>query len=204
MEITSDVSKATTVDLLAVLIGRDLAKNLARKPLTEVMGFSSPRQMSLGEELIPYGTHPALAAAKELVTRCFEEDMSKTTFQVFSSPPAAKSFLVSRLGNLEYEAFWALWIDSQHRLIAAEAIFRGTLTETSVYPRELLKLALRYNAASVVLAHNHPSGVAECSRADERLTNHLKSALAMIDVKVLDHLIVAGTSCMSFAERGLL
>jgi DNA repair protein RadC len=97
-----------------------------------------------------------------------------------------------------------LFLDAQNRLIAAEELFRGTLTQTSVYPREILKRALHHNAAAVILAHNHPSGVTEPSRADELLTRALREALQQVDVRVLDHLIVAGHQSLSFAERGLL
>jgi len=105
---------------------------------------------------------------------------------------------------LPHEVFVCLQLDAQHRVIAIEELFRGTLTQTSVYPREVVKAALRVNAATVIFAHNHPSGVAEPSHADEILTRSLKSALALVDVQVLDHFIVAGTRIMSFAERGLL
>jgi DNA repair protein RadC len=99
---------------------------------------------------------------------------------------------------------WALFLDSQNRLLAADELFRGTLTQTSVYPREVVKRALALNAGAVIFAHNHPSGIAEPSRSDELLTASLKQALALVDVRVLDHLIVAGTVMTSFAERGLL
>ena len=122
----------------------------------------------------------------------------------FTSPDAVKQYLCLHLGNLPYEAFGMLFLDSQHRLIAYETMFRGTLTQTSVYPREVVKTALHHNCAAVILAHNHPSGVAEPSQADELLTRSLKGALALVDVRVLDHIVVAGDSTMSFAERGLL
>ena len=125
--------------------------------------------------------------------------------QVFSSPAAVKQYCQLNLAALEYEVFGVLFLDVQNRLIAYEAMFRGTLTQTRVYPREVVKAALANNAAAVILAHNHPSGIAEPSRADEMLTRSLKEALAMVDVKVLDHFIVAGnTPPLSFAERGLL
>ena len=109
------------------------------------------------------------------------------------------------LGNLQHEVFVALWLVAQNRLIASEELFRGTLTQTSVYPREVVKRALAHNAGAVILAHNHPSGLAEPSRADEVLTSSLKQALALIDVKILDHFIVTGNAApLSFAERGLL
>ena len=97
-----------------------------------------------------------------------------------------------------------LFLDSQHRVIAAEELFRGSLSQTSVYPRELVKRALAYNAAAVILAHNHPSGVAEPSRADEYLTQTLRQSLSLVEARVIDHVIVAGSSVVSFVERGLL
>ena len=121
-----------------------------------------------------------------------------------SSPSDARDYLRINLAPLQHEEFWCLWLDGQNRLIAAESIFRGTLTQTAVYPREIVKSALAHNAGAVILAHNHPSGFAEPSRADELLTNTLKTALAMVDCKVLDHMIVGGALVMSFAERGLL
>lgn len=124
---------------------------------------------------------------------------------ILGSPKAVRDYLRLRLGELEHEIFMVLLLDSQNSLIAAEEMFRGTLTQTSVYPREVVKLALRHNAAAVIFAHNHPSGIAEPSRADESLTSALKQALALVDVRVLDHLIVAGASKpLSFAERGLI
>jgi DNA repair protein RadC len=113
-------------------------------------------------------------------------------------------FLQLTIGGLSHEVFVALFLDSQNRLLAWEELFRGTLTQTSVYPREVVKTALRYNAAGVIFAHNHPSGVAEPSRADELLTQTLKQALSLVEIKTLDHFIVAGTRTVSFAERGLL
>jgi DNA repair protein RadC len=121
-----------------------------------------------------------------------------------SSPEAVKDFLRLRMGSLEHEVFAVLYLDAQNRLIEIKDMFRGTLTQTSVYPREVVKDSLSLNAASVILAHNHPSGLAEPSRADEYLTQALKGALALVDVKVLDHLVVAAAQTVSFAERGLL
>ena len=108
------------------------------------------------------------------------------------------------LHDREHEVFVCLWLDAQHRLIATEEIFRGTLTQTSVYPREIVKAALKQNAAAVIFAHNHPSGAAQPSRADELLTHNLRDALQLVEVKVLDHFIVAGAHAISFAERGLI
>jgi DNA repair protein RadC len=115
-----------------------------------------------------------------------------------------KEFLKLSIGMRDHEVFVVLFLDAQHALIAAEEMFRGTLSQTSVYPREVVKAALRRNAGSVILAHNHPSGVAEPSRADEHLTQTLKAALALVDVRVLDHIVVARQGTVSMAERGLL
>ena len=123
-----------------------------------------------------------------------------------SSPQAVKDYLRLEIGVLEHEVFCVLFVDAQHRIIELKQMFRGTVTQTSVYPREVVKAALGCNAAAVLLAHNHPSGAAEPSRADEFLTQTLKTALALalVDVRVLDHLVVAGAEIRSFAELGLL
>lgn len=123
---------------------------------------------------------------------------------VFDSPAAVTDFLKLHFAGQAYESFVVVFLDARHQLIAVEDVFRGTLTQTSVYPREILKRALHHNAAAVILAHNHPSGSTDPSRADEMLTETLRSTLSLIDVRVLDHLVVAGTRSMSFAERGLL
>lgn len=128
----------------------------------------------------------------------YAEDVS------ISSPAAARDYCRLKLGNLPHEVFGVLWLDAQNRLIAFEELSRGTLTQTSVYPREVVKIALTRNAAAVILTHNHPSGIAEPSHADEILTNSLKQALALVDVRVLDHLVVAAAGVTSFAERGLI
>jgi DNA repair protein RadC len=143
-----------------------------------------------------------LQAVLELARRALAAELVQRP--VFESPQAVRDYLRLQLGDLSHEVFAVMFLDAQHRLIAYEPMFRGTLTQTSVYPREVLKRALALNAAGVVLAHNHPSGVAEPSRADEHLTQSLKTALAMVDVRVLDHMVVARTQVVSFAERGLL
>jgi DNA repair protein RadC len=144
-----------------------------------------------------------LAAALELARRALAAPMKLK--DALASPEAVRDWLRLSLGQTPHEVFMALWLDAQNRLIASEELFRGTLTQTSVYPREVVKRALEHNAGAVILAHNHPSGLAEPSRADEVLTSSLKQALAMIDVKLLDHFIVAGSARpLSFAERGLL
>ena len=121
-----------------------------------------------------------------------------------SSPQAVKDYLRLEIGLLEHEVFTVVFLDAQHRVIELRQMFRGTVTQTSVYPREVVKEALQLNAAVVILAHNHPSGVPELSRADEFLTQSLKAALLLVDVRVLDHLIVTSNAVVSFAERGLI
>jgi len=143
-----------------------------------------------------------LMAAHELAKRALAEQIQRDT--LLNAPDKVRQYLRLRLGHLPHEVFLALFLDAQNRLIAPEELFRGTLTQTSVYPREVVKRALTLNAAAVVFAHNHPSGVAEPSRADEMLTRALKDALQLVDVRVLDHLIVAHGNVMSFAERGLI
>jgi DNA repair protein RadC len=137
-----------------------------------------------------------------MARRTLREDIGER--DAMSSPQAVREFLRLSLGGRAHEVFVAMFLDAQNRLLGSEELFRGTLTQTSVYPREVVKTALRYNAAGVIFAHNHPSGVAEPSRADELLTQTLKQALSLVEIKTLDHFIVAGSRTVSFAERGLL
>lgn len=143
-----------------------------------------------------------LSVARELLLRDLAATMKKRS--VMSSPDAVREWLTLHCAQLEHEVFLLLHLDVRNRLIAAEEIFRGTLTHTSVYPREVVKSALARNAASVLLAHNHPSGETEPSPADRMLTKQLASALALVDVRVADHFVVAGDRVLSFAEQGLL
>lgn len=143
-----------------------------------------------------------LQAIFEMSRRALNEQMQ--TKDVLSSPRQVRDYLCLKLGSLPREVFVVLFLDAQNRMIASEEMFSGTLTQTSVYPREVVKRALHYNAASVIFAHNHPSGIAQQSQADELLTTELKQALALVDVRVLDHFIVAGNNTLSFVERGLL
>lgn len=122
----------------------------------------------------------------------------------FTSPKAVMDFLSLRLAHLEHEVFAVMFLDSQHRLLAIEEMFRGTLTQANVHPREVVKRALALNAGAVVLSHNHPSGVAEPSRADERITATLRDALKLVDVRVLDHIVVGHGHCVSMAEKGFI
>ena len=134
--------------------------------------------------------------------KILEARMRNTT--TLASPDAVRDYLRLLLHDRGHEVFVCVYLDSQHRVIACSELFRGTLAQTSVYPREVVKETLTHNAAAVVFAHNHPSGVAEPSRADELLTQTLKQALALVDVRVLDHFVVAGSALVSFAERGLI
>ncbi len=144
-----------------------------------------------------------LVATLELARRGLHEGMRSRP--ALSTPGAVRDWLRLKLAPLRQEVFIALWLDAQNQLIADEILFKGSLTQTSVYPREVVKQALARNAAAVILAHNHPSGLAEPSKADEMLTRTLKEALALVDVRLLDHFIVAGQNTpLSFAERGLL
>ena len=143
-----------------------------------------------------------LQAIFEMSRRALSEQLQQR--DVFKSPQAVRDYLVLKLGSLTKEVFLVLFLDTQNRLLTSEEMFSGSLSETSVYPREVVKRALHHNAASVIFAHNHPSGIAQQSQADELLTKQLKQALALVDVRVLDHFIVAGNNTLSFSERGLI
>ena len=143
-----------------------------------------------------------MQAIFEMSRRALNEQLQQR--DVFKSPQQVRDYLVLKLGSLTREIFLVLFLDTQNHLVATEEMFAGTLTQTSVYPREVVKRALHHNAASVIFAHNHPSGIAQQSQADEMLTKQLKQALALVDVRVLDHFIVAGNNTLSFLERGLL
>jgi DNA repair protein RadC len=143
-----------------------------------------------------------LAAVLELARRALHQQLQER--EVFSSPGAVKQYLQLRLAARPHEVFAVLFLDAQNRLLALEELFRGTLTQTSVYPREVVQQALHHRAAAVVLAHNHPSGTVQPSRADEALTQTLKTALALVDVRVLDHVVVAPGGAFSMAEHGLI
>ena len=184
------------------------AIDLARDLLDQFDGDLAQLVSASGKTLskLP-GIGPAKAAllhaSVELARRAIVNPMKERN--ALSSPQAVRDWLRLSLGGLQHEVFVALWLDSQNRLIATEELFHGTLTQTSVYPREVVKRALACNAGSVILAHNHPSGLAEPSTADQMLTSTLKQTLALIDVKVLDHFIItSGAEPLSFAERGLI
>ncbi|MDD5059142.1 MAG: DNA repair protein RadC [Sideroxydans sp.] len=143
-----------------------------------------------------------LQAVLEMSRRALREEMQSG--DALASPRAVRDYLQLLLRGRQQEVFVAIFLDAQHRVIASEELFQGTLTQTSVYPREVVKRALFHNAAAVIFAHNHPSGVEEPSNSDRVLTDALKQALNLVDVRVLDHFVVAGAGCLSFAEKGML
>jgi len=143
-----------------------------------------------------------LQAVLEMARRALHEEMKSG--DALNSPGAVRDYLQLLLRGRQQEVFMVIFLDAQHRVTASEELFSGTLTQTSVYPREVVKRALHFNAAAVIFAHNHPSGVAEPSQSDRMLTDALKQALSLVDVRVLDHFIVAGSGCLSFAERGMV
>ena len=179
-------------DLLSKLIGVNESARVYRGSLTPL--FAPPAAGPNQNEIC--------AAARELVSRWLNEELRRECS--LTAPQSVRDYLRIHFAGQEHESFVVLFMDAQNRLIAATELFRGTLTQTSVYPREVVKEALRQNAGAVIFSHNHPSGCSEPSRADEMLTQNLKQALALVDVKVLDHFIVAGSAILSFAERGLL
>lgn len=192
-------------ELLSILLGEE-AKKYARYSLAELFGLRrrrSARTLRVAEDPFSYTLPNRLMAARELLRRALAESFAEASVSL-GSPAAVRDYLRLFLAGQEYESFIALWLDSQNQLIAGMELFRGTTTQTAVYPREVVRAGLKLNASAVILAHNHPSGVAVPSRADELLTSELKQALALIDIRVLDHFIVADTSVMSFAERGLI
>jgi DNA repair protein RadC len=143
-----------------------------------------------------------LQAVLEMARRALREKLDRGS--ALGSPQAVRDYLRLKLQDRPHEIFLGVFLDAQNRVLAVEELSRGTLTQTSVYPREVVKRALHHNAAALIFAHNHPSGIAEPSRSDEALTAALRQALALVDVKVLDHFIVGAGTAMSFAERGLL
>jgi len=200
----------TDAELLSLVLGTGMARasalDIARDLLSRHRGLVGLFAEPLATLAQVDGVGPAkaakLKAGVELARRLLREEM--THGSALTSPEAVRDYLRLTLASLPYEAFVVLFLDSQHRLLSADELFRGTLAQTSVYPREIVKAALARNAAAVIFAHNHPSGVAEPSRADELLTQALKQALALVDIRTLDHFVVAGHRVVSFAERGLL
>jgi DNA repair protein RadC len=197
-------------ELLALLLRTGTRERpvlqLAQALLDDFGGWAGLLKASMADLGRIKGIGPAkraeIAAVLEIARRSLLQQLSEAP--VFDAPDAVRQFLRLKLGGLTHEVFAVLFLDAQHRLITMEEMFRGTLTQTSVYPREVVKRGLDLGAAAVILAHNHPSGVAEPSRADELLTQALKSALALVDMRVLDHLVVGAGEVTSMAERGLM
>ena len=187
------VTGKSAVDLARDLLNRFGSLNgifaASLEDLSQVHGIGSSKYVQL-------------QAIFEMSCRALNEQMRVK--DVLSSPRQVKDYLCLKLGGLNREVFLVLFMDAQNRIITDEEMFSGTLTQTSVYPREIVKRALYHNAASVIFAHNHPSGVTVPSKADELLTAELAKALALVDVRVLDHFIVAGNDTLSFTEKGLL
>src|SRR5579863_3856190 len=198
-------------ELLAVLLGRSgragvdavvMARELLGRHVSLRGLLSAGQDVSLAAPGLGVAGYCRLQAALELARRHYAEALRAGP--PLHSPAATREFLVAHLRDMPHEMFCCLHLDNRHRLIAFEELFRGTIDGASVHPREVVKQALARNAAAVILAHNHPSGVAEPSQADELITRRLREALLLVDIRVLDHLIVADNGCLSFAERGLL
>jgi DNA repair protein RadC len=204
------VEALSDAELLAIFLrvgvtGKS-AVDLARDLLTQFGSLNGIFAAKLSELTQVHGIgnskYVQLQAIFEMSRRALNEQMQVK--DILNSPKQVRDYLCLKLGNLTREVFLVLFLDAQNRVITTEEMFSGTLTQTSVYPREVVKRSLHHNAASVIFAHNHPSGVAQQSQADELITKQLKEALALVDVRVLDHFIVAGNTTLSFIERGLL
>jgi DNA repair protein RadC len=197
-------------ELLAVLLqrgqdaaaARELAQRLLRR-FGGLRGLLHADARELGNERgVGEVRLAVLRTIPEIARRYFEETLPKGA--AIRSPADTERFLLARLRDRPHEVFCCLYLDNRHRVIQFEELFRGTIDGTSVYPREVVKQALSVNAAAIILAHNHPSGVAEPSQADERITRRVKSALELVDIRLLDHLVIGDGTCTSLASRGLL
>ncbi|HET8700714.1 MAG TPA: DNA repair protein RadC [Nitrococcus sp.] len=197
-------------ELLAIFLrtGRPgrTAVDLARELLTDFGGLRALLEADVKQFCARGGLGPAkfaqLQAALEMGRRHLWEGLQRG--ETFTSPEQTRRFLQARLRSYPYEVFSCLFLDNRNRLIAFEELFRGTIDAASVYPREVVRRALERNAAALIVAHNHPSGVAEPSRADTLLTKRLREALALIDIRLLDHFVVGDSEVISLAERGLM
>lgn len=189
----------SNVDLLGVMVGPRRAVQLLKDSRGSIAALLSD---TMGYYCVEKPATQRLLAARELIKRSLAEGFRNA--DALTSPQSVREYLRISLMGRGHEVFMVLFLDAQHRLIEAEEMFRGTLTQTSVYPREVVKRSLYFNAAAVIFAHNHPSGVAQPSQSDELLTRSLREALALVDIKVLDHFVIGGNAVMSFAERGLL
>ncbi|SDJ91731.1 DNA repair protein RadC [Ferrimonas sediminum] len=208
--LTQGVGVLSDAELLAIFLRTGIAGcsavELARQLLTEAGGLNRLLAMDRRQFADIRGVGPAkyaqLQAALELGRRCLGEKSQRAC--ALTSPDSAREYLQVSLGNLGHEVFAMLLLDSQHRVVKLTELFRGTIDAANVYPREVVKTVLAANAAAVILAHNHPSGVSEPSQADRAITKRIQNALALIDVSVLDHLVIGHGECCSFAQRGWL
>ena len=207
--LTEGAERLPDAHLLAVLLrtgvrGKsavDLGAELLAR-FGSITGLLSAGAQLLDVKGLGQAKRAQLAAAIELARRAMGEKLKERG--ALTSPGAVRDYLRVALGHRPHEVFVCIWLDAQHKVIGMDDAFEGTLTQTSVYPREIVKRAIRWNAAAVIFAHNHPSGVAQPSQSDELLTRNLKEALALVEVMVLVHFIIAGNQAISFAERGLL
>jgi DNA repair protein RadC len=208
--LSKGASALSDAELVAIFLRTGVtgksAVDLARDMLVQFESLSAlcgaDRQTFCGIHGLGEAKYVQLQAVMEMAQRALGEKLRQGV--ALNSPRSVRDFLRLRLQRLPHEVFVGVFLDAQNRVLAVDDLFSGTLTQTSVYPREIVKRALKHNAAAVIFAHNHPSGVAEPSRADETLTATLKRTLALVDVQVLDHFVVGADSTMSFAERGLL
>jgi DNA repair protein RadC len=204
------VSSLSEAELLTLMLqrGRDPAPalDLSDRLLTRFGGLRSllqaERKLLAAEDGIGPARLSILQAIPELARRYSEQALP--VGQAIRSPLDTEAFLTARLRDLPHELFCCLYLDNRHRVLSFEELFRGTIDGTSVYPREVVKQALKVNAAAVILAHNHPSGIAEPSQADERITRRIKAALELVDIRLLDHLVIGDGCSTSLASRGLL
>lgn len=186
------IRSLSTVELLGLVIGKQRAKAAYAGKLSPLF------QPIEGEEAVD----PKLAAAHELVRRWLSETLRDTS--PMESPAAARAFVLALLRHRSYESFSVLFLDTRHRLIVAEELFRGSIDSATVFPREVVRRAMQLNASAVLLAHNHPSGIAEPSAADSAITRRIVDALALVDVRVLDHFVVGDVTVTSMAELGMM
>ena len=200
----------SAAELLAVLLqtgaqpgpALDLARRLLARFGSLRKLLHAERRMLLAENGVGDARLAVLQVLPELARRYFEETLPMG--EAIRSPADTETFLLARLRDRPHEVFCCLYLDNRHRVLLFEELFRGTIDGTSVYPREVVKQALAVNAAAIILAHNHPSGVAEPSQADERITRRVKSALNLVDIRLLDHLIIGDGISTSLASRGML
>lgn len=208
--VSGNAEALTEAELLAVLFQRGplpgQAIALSNRLLTRFGSLRKLLNASQQELAATYGIGDVrlatLKALRELARRYFEETLP--IGEAIRSPADTETFLLARLRDRPHEVFCCLYLDNRHRVILFEELFRGTIDGTSVYPREVVKQALTVNAAAIILAHNHPSGVAEPSQADERITRRVKSALELVDIRLLDHLVIGDGMSTSLASRGML